>query len=153
MQQTIDTKSMDTSAILKVLEMYYKAFAEEDPNRRSELLAGCLTPDAAIWGHSEVYTGYTAISEKIAGFHNNFPGCHLVLASGLFAFANIVRLANAIVRPDGSVVANGETVMEVAPDGRICRVVPLWDMSLPPLPKDWPKHLAVPPAPKVSNAS
>jgi hypothetical protein len=144
---------MDTSAILKVLEIYFEAFAEKDANRRRELLAGCLTPDAAIWGHSQVFTGYTAISEKIEGFHINFPGCRLVLASGLFAFENIVRLAKAIVRPDGSVVASGETVMEVAPDGRICRVVPLWDMSLPPLPNAWPKHLAVPPAPKVSNAA
>ncbi|HET7238649.1 MAG TPA: nuclear transport factor 2 family protein [Terrimicrobiaceae bacterium] len=144
---------MDTSAILKVLEIYYEAFAEKDANRRCELLAGCLTPDAEIWGHSQVFTGYTAISEKIAGFQSNFPGCHLALGRGLFTFEKIVRLANAIVRLDGFVVANGETVMEVAPDGRFCRVVPLWEMSLPPLPEAWPEHLAAPPAPKVSNAT
>lgn len=144
---------MDTCAILKVLEIYFEAFAEKDANRRGELLARCLSPNAEIWGHSQLFAGYSAISEKIAAFHNSFPGCRLVLASGLFTFANIVRLANAIARLDGFVVANGETVLEVAPDGRICRVVPLWDMSLPPLPEAWPKHLAVPPAPKVSNVS
>jgi hypothetical protein len=117
------------------------------------LLTCCLTPDAAIWGHSQVFAGYAAISQKIAGFHNNWRDCRLVLASGLFAFENIVRFANAIVRPDGSVLASGETVMEIAQDGRIYRVVPLWDATLPPLPNAWPEHLATPPLPKPANAA
>jgi len=139
--------------MLSLLEIYFEAFAEKDAERRDELLAGCLIPNAAIWGHSQVFVGYAAISEKIAGFHVNFPDCRLVLASGLFAFENIVRFGNAIVRLDGSVVARGETVMEIAQDGRICRVVPLWEMDLPPLPSGWPEHLAVPSAPKISNAA
>ena len=77
----------------------------------------------------------------------------MVLASGLFAFENIVRAANAIVRLDGSVLARGESVSEIASDGRICRVVPLWDMTLPPLPDGWPEHLAAPPQPKAPNAA
>ena len=138
---------------LPLLEIYFGAFAEKDAERRGELLAGCLTPNAAILGHSQVFVGYAAISEKIAGFHGNFPDCRLVLASGLFTFEKIVRFGNAIVRSDGSVVARGETVMEIAQDGRIGRVVPLWEMSLPPLPGGWPEHLAVPPAPKVPTAA
>jgi hypothetical protein len=136
----------NTSAILEVLEIYAEAFAELEAGRREQMLTRCLTPDAAIWGHSHVVAGYAAISEKIAGFHHNFPNCRLTLASGLFAFENIVRFATAIIGPDGSVRARGETVMEFADDGRIRRVVPLWDMKLPPLPGGWPEHLAGPPA-------
>ena len=143
---------MSTSALLEVLEVYFEAFAEHDPIRRGELLAQCLTPDCAIWGHSHVYAGYASISEKIAGFHTNFPDCRLVLASGLMTFDNIARSANAIVRRDGSVVARGETVSEIAPDGRLCRIVPLWETNLPPLPESWPAHLAVQLLPKVSRA-
>ena len=144
---------MNTSALLDVLEVYFEAFAERDPIRRNELLAQCLTPDCAIWGHSHVYAGHVAISEKIAGFHTNFPDCRLVLASGPMTFDNIVRAANAIVRRDGSVVARGESVSEIAPDGRICRIVPLWETNLPPIPDYWPAHLALQPLPKVSNAA
>ena len=117
------------------------------------MLACCLTPDAAIWGHDRVFAGYAAISEKISGFHSNWSDCRLVLASGLFAFENIVRFGNAIVRPDGSVLASGETVMEIAQDGRIRRVVPLWEVTLPPLPDAWPEHLAVPLMPKAPDAA
>jgi len=98
-------------------------------------------------GHSHVYAGHVAISEKIAGFHTNFPDCRLVLASGLMTFDNILRAANAIVRRDGSVVARGESVSEIAPDGRLCRIVPLWETNLPPLPEGWPAHLAMRPLP------
>ena len=144
---------MNTANLLEVLEVYFEAFAEHDPIRRDELLAQCLTPDCAIWGHSHVYAGYVAISEKIVGFHTNFPDCRLVLASGLMTFDNIVRSANAIVRRDGSVVARGESVSEISPDGRLCRIVPLWETNLPLVPESWPAHLATQPLPKVSDAA
>jgi hypothetical protein len=139
------------AATLEVLAIYYEAFAEIDATRRTELLARCLTPDGVIWGPSRMFAGYAAISEKIEGFHKNWPDCRLVLASGLIAFENIVRLANAIVRADGSVAASGETMMEFAEDGRIRRVAPLWQVKYPPLPDAWPERFAVPSAPKASN--
>lgn len=142
---------MNASELLEVLEAYFEAFAEHDPIRRRELLARCLTPECAIWGHSHVFAGYPAISEKIAGFHTNFPDCRLVLASGLMPFDNVVRSAMAIVRRDGSVVARGESVSEIAPDGRLCRIVPLWETELPPIPESWPARLAVQPVPEGSE--
>lgn len=139
--------------VLEVLAIFYEAFAERDAERRAGMLARCLTPDAEIWGHSRVYAGYADISGKIAEFHDNFPDCRLVLASGLFAFDSIVRLGGAIVDPAGTVVARSETVMKFADDGRIHCVVPLWDMELPPLPDGWPEHLAVPKSPRAPDAA
>lgn len=150
MNQSPETAT-NSSATLEILAIYYEAFAEHDAERREQMLARCLTPDAEIWGHSQVFAGYAAISEKIAGFHSNFPDCRLVLASGLFAFENIVRLGGAIIGPDGSVIARSETVMEFADDGRIHRVVPLWEMELPPLPDGWPSHLALPTGPSAPD--
>lgn len=152
MKQSTDPVTTSTATILRALETYFEAFAEKDAGRRRDLLAGCLTADSAIWGHSSVFTGYSAISEKIAGFHVNFPNCRLVLASGPFAFENIVRFGIAIVGADGAAVARGQTVMELARDGRFCRVVPLWDMDLPPVPQGWPGHLAAAPA-RAPNAA
>jgi len=135
---------MNLSAFLDPLAIYLEAFAEHDPIRRGELLARSMTPDAEIWGPQRVFAGYADISVKIDGFHKNWPGCRLVLASGLNTFRNVARFAGAIVGPDGTALANGQSVIELAEDGRISRVLPFWE-ALPPIPESWPARLASPP--------
>ena len=135
---------VELSSFLATNKLYFEAFAERDPVRRRELLARCMTEDAEIWGPNRLFAGYAALSEKIVAFHGNWPGCRLVLASGFVSFEHFVRFAVAIVRTDNSVLATGENVDELASDGRIRRVVPLWEMTLPPLPNSWPEHLAAP---------
>ena len=136
--------TVDASAFFGILTVYLEAFAEHDPVHRCELLACCLTADREIWGPNRMFVGYTAISEKIAAFHVNWPNCRLVLATGITTFENVVRLGNAIVGPDGSVRARGQTMFALAPDGRIRRVIPFWDAQLPSLPEAWPAHFSVP---------
>jgi len=135
---------MISPAFLTVLEIYFEAFAEDEPGRRRELLARCMTEDGEIWGPNLRFTGYDAISEKIAAFHRNWPDCRLVLASGLTTFADFVRFGVAFVR-NGSVIARGESIVEVAADGRIATVVPFWELKLPAIPESWPRQWAVPP--------
>ena len=134
---------MNTAALLAMLEVYFEAFAEDDPGRRIELLARCMTEDAEIWGPNLRFTGYEAISGKIAAFHRNWPGCRLVLASGPTTFADFARFGVAFDK-NGSVIARGETIVEVAADGRIATVVPFWELKLPPVPESWPQEWAVP---------
>ena len=134
---------MDESQFLRALKPYYEAFAEQDENRRLRLLRTAMTPEAEIWGPKRVFAGYEQISEKIAGFHLNWPGGRLVLASGLNIFLNSARLCGAIVAADGEVLARGDALIELAPDGRIRRVIPFWEV-LPPLPASWPRTLAAP---------
>jgi hypothetical protein len=50
MQTPPNTATTNAGGVLEVLATYYEAFAERDAGRRGELLARCLTPDAAIWG-------------------------------------------------------------------------------------------------------
>jgi len=134
---------MDESQFLSALKPYYEAFAEQDEGRRMKLLSEAMTPDAEIWGPQRVFAGYEQISQKIAGFHQNWPGCRLVLATGLNIFLNSARLGGDIVGSDGVVRAQGEALIELAQDGRIQRVIPFWE-PLPPLPADWPRSLAAP---------
>lgn len=142
MNEATATATMDAAAFLEPLAVYFEAFAEHDPVRRAALLARCLTPDAEIWGPKRVFAGYVEISEKIAGFHKNWPGCRLVLASGVNTFLNVCRISSAIVGPDGSAAATGQAVIELAQDGRISRVLPFWE-ELPPIPESWPALLRV----------
>ena len=132
---------MDESQFLRVLKPYYEAFAEHDEGHRLELLRVAMTPDAEIWGLKHMFAGNEQIPEKISGFHRNWPGCRLVLDTGLNIFLNSARIGGAIVGLDGTARARGEAVVELAPDGRIRRVLPFWE-ELPPLPASWPLELA-----------
>ena len=134
---------MSPPTLLAILEIYLEAFAEHDRDRRIDLLSRSLVERGEIWGPNKLFAGYVAISEKIEGFHRNWPNCRLVLTSGFITFGNFARFGNAIVGGDGSVLARGQTIIELAPDGRISRVAPLWEVTLPPVPESWPQHLAV----------
>jgi len=123
--------TMEASAFLEPLQPYLEAFAEIDPGRRAELLARGLTPDAEIWGPKRVFRGYAEISEKIDGFHKNWPGCRLVLASGLNSFHMAARFGNAIVNAGAlswpAVTPSWSSGMMVAfvesfPSGRLYRL-------------------------------
>ena len=134
---------MDESQFLSVLKPYYEAFGEQEESNRLRLLRAAMTPEAEIWGPKRVFAGYEQISEKIVGFHRNWPGCRLVLDTGLNIFLNSARIGGVIMGPDEAVRARGEALVELAPDGRIQRVIPFWE-ALPPLPASWPRELAGP---------
>jgi hypothetical protein len=132
---------MEHQSLLKTLIAYHEAFAERDAARRLELLGRSMTPNAEIWGPKRVFAGYEAISEKIEGFHGNWPDCRLALTTGFNTFLNTAHLGIAIIGADGAVRASGRSVIEFADDGRIQRVLPLWE-ALPPLPTGWPEQFA-----------
>ena len=134
---------MEASAFFLALKPYLDAFVEQDSARRLVLLEQGLIPNAEIWGPKRVFTGYAEVSEKIAGFHENWPNCRLVLASGIVCFNNAGHFANAIVDSHGSVLTSGYSVVELAQDGRISRVLAFWGPQ-PPLPESWPTHHSVP---------
>ena len=133
---------MEASAFFLPLGPYLDAFVERDSTRRLILLEQSLQPDAEIWGPKRVFSGYAEVSEKIEGFHKNWPNCRLVLASGIVCFNNAGHFAKAIVGPDGSVLASGYSVVELAQDSRISRVLAFWGPQ-PALPASWPKHHSV----------
>jgi hypothetical protein len=133
---------MEASAFFLPLKPYLDAFVEHDSALRLDLLEQGLTANAEIWGPKRVFTGYAEISEKINGFHKNWPNCRLVLASGIVCFNNAGHFAKAIVGSDGSVLASGHSVVELAQDGRISRILAFWGPQ-PPLPESWPTHHSV----------
>lgn len=132
---------MDASSFFRPLKPYLDAFVELDVAKRLALLEQGLTPGAEIWGPTRVFAGYVEISEKIDGFHKNWPDCRLVLASGIVCFSNAGHFAKAIVSADGSVLASGHSVVELATDGRINRVLAFWGPQ-PAIPDDRPARLS-----------
>ena len=143
---------MEDPSFLSPLKPYLEAFTEPDPARRLELLAKGLTPDAEICGPTRIFTGYAEISEKIVGFQKNWPECRLVLISGVVCFGNAGHIAKAIVNSKGSVLASGHSVVELAPDDRIRRVLAFWGPP-PALPSSWPSLLTAAASPDGPSAA
>lgn len=133
---------MDPDAFLRPLLSYMAAFVEHDLDRRLALLAESLSPSAEIHGPKRVFAGYAQISEKIEGFQGNWPRCRLVLSSGAIVFQNVCHFPMAIVGPAGEVRAAGHSVVELAADGRIQRVLAFWGEH-PSLPEAWPPEFKV----------
>ncbi len=132
---------METYSFSLPLQWYLDAFAERDLAKRMAMLEQSLSPSAEIWGPARVFVGYAEISEKIDGFHTNWPECRLVATSGLVCFSNTGHFAMAIVGPNGEIAASGHSVVELTADGRIDRVLAFWGPQ-PPVPDDWPVRLA-----------
>ena len=133
--------SMEASAFLQPLKPYLAAFVEHGLERRLGLLEEALASDAEIWGPTRVFTGYAEISDKIVGFHQNWPDCRLILSSGLITFRNTAHFAMVIIGSDGLVHATGHSVVELALDRRIQRILAFWGTH-PQLPEFWPRQLS-----------
>lgn len=127
---------MEAAAFLRVLEPYHAAFVERGLPRRLELLRQALAPTAQICGPSTVYTGHEAISGKIDGFQRNWPDCSLAMRAAPIVFGAAAHFPMALVGPDRAVRVEGHAVVELAPDGRIQRVLAFWG-DHPPLPAGW----------------
>ena len=132
----------DAYAFLSALRPYMEAFVERNPGRRLVLLRKALVPQAEICGPSRVFAGYAEISEKIDGFHKNWPDCHLVLAGGVIMFKNAGHFPKAIVGPDGQIRAAGAFGCGTRARRAIQRVLAFWGQH-PQLPASWPEHLTV----------
>ena len=141
---------MEAASFFRPLAPYLDAFVEQDASRRLTLLEQGLVPNAEICGPTRIFAGYAEISEKIEGFHKNWPNCRLVVASGIACFSNAGHFAKAIVSADGSILASGHSVVELAADGRIGRVLAFWGPA-PAIPESWPERLSVPTKPAGSN--
>ena len=127
---------MDEFQFLSALKPYYEAFAEHDETQRLQLLRAAMTPDAEIWGPKRVFAGYEQISEKIAGFHQNWPGCRLVLSTVHACVApSSVRMAKC--SPEAMRSLNWPRTAASSVSS------PFWEAP-PPIPAAWPRTLAAP---------
>jgi GNAT superfamily N-acetyltransferase len=116
-----------------VLRDYEAAWAETQPQRRDTLLAGCLTETVEIVGPGYRLRGRQAVSDDVARFHRERAGCRAIVTSGFDAHSGWVRFGVAVKAADGAIAESGVDLAELAPDGRLARIVSFWG-ALPALP-------------------
>jgi hypothetical protein len=108
------------------------AWDTPDAEARLALLRRAVTEDAAIAYPTVQCTGWDAVSDLIGGIHRGRPGVRVVQRSGIEAHHGWLRVGWRIAAADGATLLDGLDVVEVASDGRLCRVVGFHD-PLPPL--------------------
>ena len=105
---------------------YGAAWNETDAAKRRALLERCWSDDGLYCDPLLDIRGREALSDAIAGMHAQQPGATIVLTSGIDQHHNQVRFAWDFVGADGKVSISGIDAGELAPDGRITRIVGFW---------------------------
>ena len=115
----------------KVVGAYGAAWNEPDEGKRTALLEESWADDGVYQDPTGKAEGRAALVAHIGGFHTMFPGRSIDLASGVDVTEAGVRWA-WVMRNADEVELEGVDFAELAPDGRIHRLVGFFG-PLPPL--------------------
>ena len=108
--------------VREVVEAYQRAWIAEGAEERRRLLELSLVEDAELVQPNGRTVGRDAILHRIAGLGERWPGAHSEVTSGTDEHHGFVRYSWNLRTAD-SVVLSGFDVGELAPDGRLRRVV------------------------------
>jgi hypothetical protein len=105
---------------------YMDAWNEPDASKRKPLLEKAWADDGAYIDPVSDVKGRDGLEATIAGFHAQQPGARIDLTSGIDQHHNQIRFKWDFVRADGNIAVSGIDVGEIAPDGRLARIVGFW---------------------------
>lgn len=107
----------------EVVTSYGAAWNEPDEDARRKLLNQGWADDGIYCDPTATVSGREALVTHIAGFHQQFPGARIEVASGVDEHDGWLRFAWTMVGADGATIMDGFDVGELAPDGRLRRIV------------------------------
>jgi hypothetical protein len=107
----------------EIAEAYGAAWNEPDETTRRALLEKAWADDGVYIDPQSHVEGREALVQHIAAFHQSFAGASIVPTSGVDEHHGMVRFAWAMRVFDGSTIMEGVDFGELAPDGRLRRIV------------------------------
>jgi hypothetical protein len=102
---------------------YAAAWNEGDEGRRRRLLEAAWADDGIYSDPTAHVVGREALVGHITGFRAQMPGARLTGTSGIDEHHGRLRFTWAMHAADGSLVVEGVDFGELAPDGRLRRIV------------------------------
>lgn len=136
----------------RVIDRYFAAWGEREPAaRKGELTA--VTTDGVVFHDAFACTrGRDDLAVHIGAAQLHMPEARLRRAGEARQCQGTAVVDWTAVAPDGAPRASGTSVFDLAPDGRIARVVGFW--RAPPSPElpGRPTSLSPPPAPAMMHA-
>ncbi|MBI4866341.1 MAG: nuclear transport factor 2 family protein [Candidatus Wallbacteria bacterium] len=107
----------------ELIPRYLDAWSEPDRSRRQELLERVWAEDGTYTDPNTHVPGRRELLEYIGVILGQFPGARIVLTSAIDAHHQSVRFTWRMVLADGAVFADGLDFGELAPDGKLQRIV------------------------------
>jgi uncharacterized protein YndB with AHSA1/START domain len=109
-----------------IVDRFFTAWSESDPTRRYAVLAEAVTPDIEFRDAFSCVQGLEDLHGHISALQIHMPGA-TVTREGDVRHCQGTALVGWVSRgQDGKVLGSGSNVIDLAPDGRIRRVVGLW---------------------------
>jgi hypothetical protein len=118
-------------SIDEIVTAYGDAWNEHDEKARAALLDRAWADDGVYCDPSATVDGRGSLVAHIGGFQQMMPGHSIELTSGVDAHNERFRFT-WVMRKDGETVLEGVDFGELAPDGRIKRIVGFFG-PFPPL--------------------
>jgi hypothetical protein len=109
-----------------VIADYMAAWNEPDEAKRKPLIERCWAEDGLYCDPVSDGRGREALNSFIANMHAQQPGARIDMASGIDQHHNQVRFAWRFITADGKTAIEGIDAGELAPDGKIARIIGFW---------------------------
>lgn len=115
----------DALSVIDVVGAYRRSWSAAG-EERDRLLQLSLTEDAELVQPNGRSLGRDAVTQRIAGLSDRWPGAHVEMTSDVDEHHGFVRY-RWLLRSSESVVLTGFDAGELAADGRLRRVVQFFD--------------------------
>ena len=111
------------AALDETVAAYCAVWSDPDPARRRELANRVWAPGATYTDPQVHLDGADALLAYIVDFHKRFPGVKIVVTSQADYHHGALRFSWRMVNGSGGTVVEGMDYGELAPDGRIRKIV------------------------------
>ncbi len=108
---------------IEVVTAYCAAWNEADEGARRTLLEQGWADEGEYCDPTARVAGREGLVAHISGFQAQMPGARIERSSGVDEHDGWLRFAWTLVGPDGAAAMEGIDVGELAPDGRLRRIV------------------------------
>ena len=119
------------STVTEIVDGYLTAYGEPDAAARDALIARVWAEDGRLVDPPLTGERHDGISTMAATMQAQFPGHRFRRTTAVDAHHDHARYGWELVGPDGQIAAAGVDVADLAPDGRLQRVVGFFG-DLPP---------------------
>jgi hypothetical protein len=115
----------------ETIATYMAVWNEPDATKRKPLLEKCWADDGLYCDPVSDGRGRDALDGFIASMHAQQPGARIDATSAIDQHHNQVRFAWAFIGADGKTAIEGIDAGELAPDGRLARIIGFWGAPPP----------------------
>lgn len=120
---TNTTTNTTTTELTDLIDTHLAAYGEADADRRASLVAEVWSADGSLIDPPFDGTGHEAIAAMTDVVLAHYPGHTFRRTTAVDSHHAFARYGWELLAPDGGVALAGTDIVELAPDGRVGRII------------------------------